>query len=72
MIMDEEDYPMADSAHVDMAYSAQHDKSLNMSTNDLLAMTVKVPPAFNGVISWFQYEERVDEWCDITNLTPRR
>lgn len=39
---------------------------------ELLNMTPKIPPAFNGQFSWFQYEERLDEWCDITTLTPRR
>ena len=35
-------------------------------------VTTKVPPAFDGRSSWFQYEEAIDEWCDITELEPTK
>ena len=35
-------------------------------------VTTKIPPAFNGRSSWFAYEEAVDDWLDVTELTPRR
>lgn len=31
-------------------------------------VTSKVPPAYNGTTSWFQFEELVDDWVDITEL----
>jgi hypothetical protein len=71
MLFDEEEGFQTQSAHADLSQD-------NMSTNrnatqtELLNMTPKIPPAFNGTYSWFQFEERVDEWCDITTLTPRR
>ena len=35
-----------------------------------LQFTTKVAPSFDGVISWFAYEEAVDDWLDITTLAP--
>ncbi len=35
-------------------------------------MTTKIPPMFNGLTSWFSYEEQIDEWVDITELPPER
>ena len=31
-------------------------------------VTTKVPPAFNGLTSWFTFEELIDHWTDITEL----
>ena len=31
-------------------------------------VTTKVPPAFNGLTSWFTFEELIDDWTDITEL----
>ena len=31
-------------------------------------VTTKVPPSYNGTTSWFQFEELVDDWVDITEL----
>ena len=35
-----------------------------------LQATPKIPPSFDGRSSWFSYEEAVDDWVDITTLTP--
>ena len=63
-----------DAAHADATSLdiLRYEQTSNPRTTELLAMTVKNPPAYDGVISWFQYEERVDEWCDITTSTPDR
>ena len=34
--------------------------------------TTKIPPAYDGRRLWFTYEEEVDEWCDITELSEDR
>ena len=34
--------------------------------------TTKIPPSFDGRISWFQYEDLVEEWLDITSLDPEK
>ena len=31
-------------------------------------ITVKIPPLFDGSISWFKYEELIDDWLDLTVL----
>ena len=31
-------------------------------------ITTKIPPAFDGKTSWFQYEELIDDWVDLTTL----
>ena len=35
-----------------------------------LQFTPKVAPSFDGTTSWFAYEEAIDDWLDITPLTP--
>ena len=30
--------------------------------------STKVPPAFSGTMSWFTYQESVEDWLDITEL----
>ena len=35
-----------------------------------LQFTPKVAPSFDGRTSWFAYEEAIDDWLDITTLTP--
>ena len=37
-----------------------------------LQSTPKIPPSFDGRSSWFSYEEAVDDWVDITTLTPEK
>ena len=33
-----------------------------------VTITPKVPPHYNGLTSWFNYEELIDDWVDITTL----
>ena len=35
-------------------------------------VTTKIPPTFNGMTSWFAYEEAIDDWCDVTELEPEK
>ena len=37
-----------------------------------LQSTPKVPPSFDGRISWFAYEEAIYDWFDITTLVVER
>ena len=30
--------------------------------------TTKIPPSFDGRISWFTFEEQVEDWLDVTEL----
>ena len=34
--------------------------------------TPKIPPGFDGRSSWFAFEEAVDDWVDITTLSPEK
>ena len=34
--------------------------------NETLGMTSKIPPMYDGKTSWFQYEELIDDWVDLT------
>ncbi len=38
--------------------------------NGSTGLTTKVPPMFDGRTSWFQYEELIDDWLDLTTLGP--
>ena len=33
-----------------------------------LSMTAKPPPSYNGKVSWFRYEELVDDWVTFTAI----
>ena len=33
-----------------------------------LSMTAKQPPSYDGKVSWFRYEELVDDWVTITTV----
>ena len=35
-------------------------------------MTNKIPPTFDGRSSWFAYEEKLDDWLDITTVDPEK
>ena len=35
-------------------------------------VTTKIPPGYSGSSLWFTYEEQVQEWSDLTELTPER
>ena len=47
------------------AFAVQHDNSTR-------TMSAKVAPSYNGNTSWFQYEELIDEWCDLTTVDPAK
>ena len=34
----------------------------------VLQFTTKIAPSFDGRVSWFSYEEAIDDWCGITEL----
>ena len=36
--------------------------------NGRTGLTTKIPPMFDGTTSWFQYEELIDDWLDLTTL----
>ena len=33
-------------------------------------MTLKIAPTFDGLTSWFEYEDCTDDWLNLTTLTP--
>ena len=33
-----------------------------------LSMTAKQPPSYDGKVSWFRYEELVDDWVTFTTI----
>ncbi len=35
-------------------------------------VTAKIPPAYDGRSSWFAYEEAIDDWCDITEISKEK
>ncbi|OLP80807.1 hypothetical protein AK812_SmicGene38735 [Symbiodinium microadriaticum] len=35
---------------------------------DTICITPKIAPAYDGTTSWFEYEQLIDDWCDITTL----
>lgn len=35
-------------------------------------MTPKIPPTFDGLSSWFEFEDHIDDWVNLTTLTPRK
>ena len=57
----------------DEAYSAraecQEEAYINTDMYERNAlMTTKIAPPYNGLTSWFTYEELIDEWVDMTTL----
>ena len=34
----------------------------------ILSMTAKQPPSYDGQVSWFRYEELVDDWVTFTTI----
>ena len=50
-----------DSDQEDKAYAAFNESSTRTT------MSAKVAP-YDGNTSWFQYEELIDEWCDLTTI----
>ena len=37
-----------------------------------LRMTPKIAPTFAGLTSWLEYEDCIDDWFNLTTLTPRK
>ena len=35
-------------------------------------MTPKIPPGFDGIMSWFEYEQLVDDWVALTAIQAAR
>ncbi len=35
-------------------------------------MTTKIPTSYDGRLSWFAYEEAIDDWCGITELAAEK
>ena len=35
-------------------------------------MTPKIPPGFDGIMSWFEYEQLVEDWVALTTIEPAR
>ena len=49
-------------AYSSMAKPSYTEETLNLS------MTAKQPPSYDGKVSWFRYEELVDDWVTITTV----
>ena len=37
-----------------------------------LSMNAKLPPSYDGRVSWFRYEDLVRDWCTFTVIEPER
>ena len=57
---EEQDYPDQGSAYA------------SMPTGPVITtfqqVTTKIPPSFNGITSWFAFEEAIDDLQDVTEL----
>ena len=45
-----------------LATRQSHEESMS------LHMNAKLPPVCDGRVSWFRYEEAVDDWLSITSI----
>ena len=55
------------------AYSSMAKSSGYTEETLNLSMTAKQPPSYDGKVSWFRYEELVDDWVTITTVeAPKR
>ena len=55
------------------AYSSMAKSSGYTEETLNLSMIAKQPPSYNGKVSWFRYEELVDDWVTITTVeAPKR
>ena len=45
---------------------SSHEESINLSMN------AKLPPSYDGRVSWFRYEDLVRDWCTFTVIEPHR
>ena len=37
-----------------------------------MTMTPNIPPGFDGIMSWFEYEQLVDDWVALMTIEPAR
>ena len=66
----EEDFSMTDPA---WAFAGRHGG--HMSTNEEhinLSMNAKLPPSFDGRVSWSRYEDLVRDWVTFTQADAHR
>ena len=63
MMNDADDLNESSAMAVNPTYLSEFDLA-----NANLGMTHKIPPMYDGRTSWFQYEELIDDWVDLTNL----
>ena len=35
-------------------------------------VSTKIPPGYDGRTSWFEFEDKIDDWEDVTNLDAER
>ena len=55
--------------NMDFDETAYYGNQAGYNPNNMFQQpTTKIPPMFDGRMSWFQYEEAIDDWCDITEL----
>ena len=54
------------------AYSSMTKPNGNTEETLNLLMTAKQPPLYDGKVSWFRYEELVDDWVTITTVEAPR
>ena len=45
---------------------SSHEESINLSMN------AKLPPSYDGRVSWLRYEDLVRDWCTFTVIEPHR
>jgi len=68
-------YYNLDSEEEEQPLIPPEDQALAADTRDnhqMVRMTPKIPPTFDGQSSWFEYEDLIDDWLGITTLTPER
>ena len=64
-------YAMANEHDDDMPpYAwAGHRRQSPMTVSHVTSVTTKIPPSYDGkTMTWFAYEEAIDDWCDMTEL----
>ena len=61
-------HTMYDSDEENPASQAWAAGDLDAIAKGAAKFTTKIPPSFDGRLSWFQYEDLVEEWLDITSL----
>ena len=57
-----------DVDHDNSVYTVLNGDPSNEWHQSSMGITTKVPPLFDGRTSWFQYEELIDDWVDLTTL----